>query len=136
LLPGDLLVVEGHGNPAEVGRVGIWQGGLDPCIHQNHLIRVRCRPGEFSPTYVWAYLNSAIGRQKLLRQGKTTSGLNTISVSNVKGVAVTQPPIRLQEDFTDRVTEATILGAAQAEARNRAEMAFQSLLAGVFGEGQ
>lgn len=133
LFPGDLLVIEGHGNPAEVGRVGMWPGGIDPCVHQNHLIRVRCRPDSFSPIYVWAYLNSNIGRQKLLRQGKTTSGLNTISVSNVKSVVVPQPPIQLQQDFASRVSDVTTLHSSQRSATEHAAQAFESLLAGVFG---
>ena len=41
LLPGDLLVVEGHGNAAEIGRVGVWDGQIQTCVHQNHLIRAR-----------------------------------------------------------------------------------------------
>jgi type I restriction enzyme S subunit len=135
LLPGDLLVIEGHGNPAEIGRVGIWPGGIDPCVHQNHLIRVRCMPERFHPVYVWAYLNSADGRRFLLREGKTTSGLNTISVSNVKGVSVPQPPIELQKRFADRIAEVTALQGSQQMASIRANHAFQSLMAGVFGEG-
>ena len=31
---GDLLVVEGHGNPNEVGRVAMWDGSISPCVHQ------------------------------------------------------------------------------------------------------
>lgn len=38
---GDLLLVEGHGNPLEIGRAAIWDGSIADCVHQNHLIRVR-----------------------------------------------------------------------------------------------
>jgi type I restriction enzyme S subunit len=130
----DLLVIEGHGNPAEVGRVGIWTGVVDPCTHQNHLIRVRCSPTRLEPFYVWASLNSAGGRQALLRQGKTTSGLNTISVSNVKNVSLPVPPIRLQQEFATRVGELTALQESQGFAGHGAEQTFQSLLARMFGE--
>ncbi len=37
---GDILVVEGHGNPEELGRAAVWTGAIDPCVHQNHLIRI------------------------------------------------------------------------------------------------
>ena len=135
LNPGDLLVIEGHGNPAEVGRVGIWPGGVDPCSHQNHLIRVRCDPRMIDPHFVWAYLNSASGRLVLLRQGKTTSGLNTISVSNVKSVVMPLPPLRLQRTFAEYVRHVEILNASQASAQHRAEQSFKSLLAGAFWQG-
>ena len=134
LLPGDLLVIEGHGNPAEIGRVGIWPGGIDPCVHQNHLIRVRCTPASFHPIYVWAYLNSEDGRRFLLREGKTTSGLNTISVSNVKGVKVPAPPIALQQEFARRIEEINALQASQHAASSLANQTFQSLLSGVFAQ--
>lgn len=41
LAPGDLLVVERNGSPDQIGRSAIWHGEIDPCVHQNHLIRVR-----------------------------------------------------------------------------------------------
>jgi hypothetical protein len=41
LQSGDVLVVEGHGNPEELGRSAVWGGEVAGCTHQNHLIRVR-----------------------------------------------------------------------------------------------
>jgi type I restriction enzyme S subunit len=103
LRPGDILVVEGHGNPKEIGRSAIWDGSVDPCVHQNHLIRVRVTPDRATPEFVSAFLNSASGRQHLLRAGKTTSGLNTISVTNVQRVEILAPPLGLQREFSSRV---------------------------------
>ena len=36
----DILIVEGHGNKAEIGRCARWDGSIDQCVHQNHLIRL------------------------------------------------------------------------------------------------
>jgi type I restriction enzyme S subunit len=33
----DLLFVEGNGSKDQIGRVAIWDGSIDPCVHQNHL---------------------------------------------------------------------------------------------------
>ncbi len=41
LVKGDLLVVEGNGSVDQIGRVAIWNGAVDGCVHQNHLIKVR-----------------------------------------------------------------------------------------------
>ena len=71
---GDLLVVEGHGNPLEVGRVATWDDSIPKCTHQNHLIRARPLRDRLLPEYACALLNSEVGRQTLLRAGKTTSG--------------------------------------------------------------
>jgi type I restriction enzyme S subunit len=84
LVKDDLLVVEGHGNPKEIGRAALWDGSVVGCVHQNHIIRVRFRGSRLLPRYACEYLNSPGGRRHLLRAGKTTSGLNTISVSEVR----------------------------------------------------
>ncbi|MEE4273825.1 MAG: restriction endonuclease subunit S, partial [Thermoanaerobaculales bacterium] len=68
---GDLLVVEGHGNKDEIGRVAVWDGSVDSCVHQNHLIRVRCNPNMLLPRFAEAYMNSWVGRRALLRAANT-----------------------------------------------------------------
>ena len=98
---GDLLVVEGHGNAAEIGRIAIWDGSVKDCVHQNHLIRVRPDRSLISSEFACAYLNSSSGRQHLLRSGKTTSGLSTITTSDVKACAMFVPPLALQHQFSD-----------------------------------
>ena len=41
LRPGDVLVVEASGSSHQVGRSAIWQGELDDCSFQNHILRFR-----------------------------------------------------------------------------------------------
>ncbi|BDT86559.1 hypothetical protein GV791_13160 [Nocardia cyriacigeorgica] len=102
LRKGDLLVVEGHGNPSEIGRVAVWDGSITTCTHQNHLIRVRVDESRMFPEYAESYLNSTVGRRHLLRSAKTTSGLNTISTSTVRSAPVMVPQLPLQEEFRER----------------------------------
>jgi type I restriction enzyme S subunit len=112
---GDVLVVEGHGNPNELGRAAVWSGALPRCTHQNHLIRVRPTPGVLEANFLSAYLNAGSGRAQMLRMGKTTSGLNTISTNNVRAVSMLLPPIELQRSFCKIVDgNAHLLGAMQA----------------------
>jgi type I restriction enzyme S subunit len=99
----DLLIVEGHGNPAEIGRGALWDGSVVGCIHQNHIIRVRFKRAQVLPLFACSYLNSPGGRRHLLRAGKTTSGLNTISVSEVRSAPVVLPPLSLQHEFASRI---------------------------------
>ena len=105
LRTGDLLLVEGHGNPLEVGRAAVWDGSIDGIVHQNHLIRVRFNSLSILPTFGAAWLNSHRGREHLVRSGKTTSGLNTISTRNVKSSPVPVPTLTAQRTF-----EASISG--------------------------
>ena len=111
LVQGDLLIVEGHGNATEIGRVAVWDGQIRDCVHQNHLIRARPDHSRLVPGFAAAYLNSSSGRQHLLRRGKTTSGLNTITTSDVKACGVFLPPVDLQCRFAE------IIEAARAVAR-------------------
>lgn len=100
----DLLVVEGHGNPSEIGRVGMWGGQVDgPVVHQNHLIRVRCRAGVLEPSFAMTWLNSSRGRGFLLRSAKTTSGLNTISSRQVKAAPIMLPSWERQVQFAEQL---------------------------------
>ena len=103
LAQGDILVVEGHGNPNEIGRAAVWDGSIEECTHQNHLIRVRPHLSSLVSEYVETFLNSNVGRKILIQNGKTTSGLNTISTRNVKDVRLPLPPTHLQFIFADQV---------------------------------
>ena len=115
LQPGDLLIVEGHGNADEIGRVAVWNASIEPCVHQNHLIRARPCPSSILPEFACAYLNSTSGRRHLLLRGKTTSGLNTISTSDVKACAISVPPLDLQRRYT-QIVDAARAAATMAKA--------------------
>lgn len=101
LCVGDLLIVEGHGNNREVGRSSVWDGSIPNCTHQNHLICVRLDSKIANSTYISAFLNSSGGRRQLNKFGKTTSGLNTISTSNVKATKVLLPPLPEQKKYSE-----------------------------------
>ncbi|MDZ5447376.1 restriction endonuclease subunit S [Micromonospora sp. 4G57] len=108
----DLLIVEGHGNAEEIGRAALWDGSVSPCVHQNHLIRARFGPTRIVPVFASYYVNSPGGRRHLLRAGKTTSGLNTISVGDVRSTPIATPPLDLQHTFAHRVAKVEVLKAA------------------------
>lgn len=101
---GDLLFVEGHANPNEVGRVALWDGSIDDCVHQNHLIRARVDSSVAHPAFMEAWLNSSRGREHFRKAGKTTSGLNTISASTVRSAPTPLPPLAIQQEFAELVT--------------------------------
>lgn len=127
LLANDLLIVEGHGNATEIGRCALWDGSVDPCVHQNHLIRVRVDQERLDPVFLCHYLNSPQGRQHLLRSAKTTSGLNTISTSNVKETPVVVPPMSLQKQFVERVTRVERVRATNLASLAQLEALYASL---------
>ena len=134
LVKDDLLIVERHANPAEIGRGALWDGSISGCIHQNHIIRARFVSANVVPLYACKYLNSPSGRRHLLRAGKTTSGLNTISVSEVRGTPVALPPVSLQSEFARRVTAVEKLKTAQRASLAELDSLFATLQHRAFRE--
>jgi len=111
LQPGDLLFVEGHANPHEVGRVAVWDGSVPDCVHQNHLIRVRLDPSVLLPAFAVAWFNSPAGASHFRRAGKTTSGLNTISANTVRSAPTLLPPLDEQRRIAAMLDHADALCA-------------------------
>lgn len=128
---GDLLVVEGHGNPQEIGRVAQWDSSIVPCVHQNHLIRVRLDECA-RPAYILALLNSIGGRRHLLRSASTTSGLNTISTADVKATPIMLPPQALQDEFVRSAEQVNQARAAMRASLQELDELFLSLEARAF----
>ena len=133
LVAGDILVVEGHGNANEIGRAAVWDGSIEGCVHQNHLIRVRASSDRLDSDFACAFLNSSSGRRELLRAGKTTSGLNTISTSNVKAVKLLLPPMTMQAAFAERVADIRGIIARQERSLDAARALERSLMARLLG---
>jgi restriction endonuclease S subunit len=101
----DILVVEGHADIAELGRASIWENQLPMCLHQNHLIRIRCRPG-VDPYYVLEYVNSPVGRAYFRGRGKSTSGLNTLNSTIVREMPIPIPSLTTQKSIADEMKKA------------------------------
>ena len=132
LKKGDILIVEGHGNKTEIGRSCVWDDSISNCVHQNHLIRVRVDDNIAESIYVSNFLNSIGGRSQLIKLGKTTSGLNTINTSNVKGIEILLPPIKIQKKYI--TIQETIFQYIQKlnQQQKESENLFNSLLQKAF----
>jgi type I restriction enzyme S subunit len=129
---GDLLFVEGHANPLEVGRVAVWSSAVDGCVHQNHLIRARLNPTQMLPGFASAWLNSSRGAVHFLRSAKTTSGLNTISASTVRSAPVPRVPLDDQRRFVAAVDRVRQVRTAVEGALAAHDELFASLKARAF----
>jgi type I restriction enzyme S subunit len=104
LRAGDLLVVEGNGSASQIGRAAIWDGSIEDCVHQNHLIRVRPQD-VLLPEYLEAVWNSPQNRARLSEVASSTSGLHTLSVSKLKQLSIPVPTIERQRELVAAVSE-------------------------------
>jgi type I restriction enzyme, S subunit len=98
----DLLIVEGNGSPTEIGRCAIWDGSIEDCVHQNHIIRSRPLSG-IEASFLLTYLNSPQGMEVMTQLASSTSGLHTLSVSKVNNIIVPLAPIEEQKEIVQRV---------------------------------
>ncbi|QIR40292.1 hypothetical protein HCG51_28650 [Tolypothrix sp. PCC 7910] len=89
----DLLIVEGHANPDEIGRCAIVPAEAVGLTFQNHLFRLRCK--SMNPNFALAWLNSEWVRAYWRRLCGTSSGLNTINRTMLNAIFV---PISTQDE--------------------------------------
>ncbi|MFH9175290.1 restriction endonuclease subunit S [Streptomyces albogriseolus] len=73
----DLLVVEGHASPHEIGRCARVDKGSAGLLYQNHLFRLRAI--SMIPSFGEIWLNSQYARSYWLKRCSTSSGLYTIN---------------------------------------------------------
>lgn len=87
LQSGDLLIVEGNGSIDQIGRVAVWADEVPECGHQNHLIRARLEANA-DPRFLLNFLLSPLGRDLIIEEASSTSGLHTLSISKVSNLIV------------------------------------------------
>ena len=98
LQAGDVLMNEG-GDFDKLGRGHVWDGSIDPCIHQNHVFAVR--PFAVSPRWLNAVTGSAYAQFYFMSRSKQSTNLASISSTNIMELPVVIPPADEQEALLD-----------------------------------
>lgn len=91
LIAGDILMTEG-GDRDKLGRGTIWRGQIDPCIHQNHVFRVRPAAESMLPEFLNYYMLTPQARSYFLQCAKQTTGIASINRTQLSGLPVPLPP--------------------------------------------
>ncbi len=120
LKTGDLLLTEG-GDPDKLGRGAVWQGGIQQCIHQNHVYRARFDPDVVLPAFVSAQIGSGYGKAYFLRHAKQTTGIATINQTVLRAFPLLLPPLGEQQGIV-RGLDARMSAVAAARAAALAEL--------------
>jgi type I restriction enzyme S subunit len=95
LVAGDLLIVEGHANPNEIGRCAKVSREAAGLTFQNHLFRLRAQ--DMLAGFASLWMNSNLARGYWRATCSTSSGLYTINRTQLSGVPVANPSKSEQE---------------------------------------
>lgn len=131
LKPNDILLTEG-GDPDKLGRGAVWHNEISPCIHQNHIFRVRPNFGIVNPSYLSFHIGSRYGKSYFLKAAKQTTGIASINLTQLKNFIAIVPPMILQNKF-ETITKNIQMQKEQVIKQSKhSEDLFQSLLQKAF----
>ncbi len=128
----DLLFVEGNGSIEQVGRVALWNGAIEPCLHQNHLIKARFN-AEVVPEYAIFYFMSEVGRRQIKDCAVSTTGLHTLSTGKVSNLMLPLPPLAIQREFAAFVEKVDKLKDVAKKIVEQMDTLYRSKLQEYFG---
>ena len=96
LQPGDLLLTEG-GDFDKLGRGAVWQGEIEPCVHQNHIFAVRFDQDVIQPEFVEYEMQSWHAKRYFLGVAKKTTNLATINRTQLAAFPIKFPNLIEQQ---------------------------------------
>ena len=97
---GDVLMNEGGDND-KLGRGAVWQGEIDPCIHQNHVFAIR--PHSIEPEWLDLLTRASYAKFHFFRVAKQSTNLASISSTNIKETPLVIPPESERREIIDYV---------------------------------
>jgi type I restriction enzyme, S subunit len=134
---GDVLMNEGGDND-KLGRGTVWEGQIDPCIHQNHVFAVRLLDPSLAE-WVARFTSTDAARSYFFLRSKQSTNLASINQSNVRELPVPMPPdeerLAILEELR-RSSNATseLYGHAQAHIERLREYRSSLISAAVTGQ--
>lgn len=95
LQKGDVLMNEG-GDYDKLGRGAVWNADISPCIHQNHVFRVRPDRNKIISIFLSLVSGSNYGKNYFVKSSKQTTNLASINSSQLKSFPIPLPTIQEQ----------------------------------------
>ncbi|WP_186043053.1 MULTISPECIES: restriction endonuclease subunit S [Burkholderia] len=114
-----------------VGKTGLWDGSTDAVL-ASYFIRLRVNRTIASPTYVWAFMNSAHMKRVLFATARGAIGQSNINSKELRAFRIPLPPGHLQREFEEQCRALADLTAQQRRSLEKAEAALNALMARCF----
>lgn len=99
---GDVLMNEG-GDFDKLGRGTVWNQEIDPCVHQNHVFRVRPRSEMLRSQFLAYWSQSAFGKKYFVLSSKQSTNLASINSTQLHKFPVARPDLEEQRRIEDRL---------------------------------
>lgn len=115
-----------------VGKTGIWDGRFE-AVAASYFIRLRVADDVVLPELFWAYFNTRFMKQRLFETARGAIGQSNINTKELRAFSIPIPPIALQRDFSEHISEIEGIRALNEKATTTADQMAQSLIAQVFG---
>lgn len=125
---GDLLITEG-GDWDKVGRTAIWRGGIENCLHQNHVFKARIPSRLLLNEWVEMVFNSGVGRDYFAGASKQTTNLASINMTQLRSFPMPIPPLDEQRRILSKLDALTDQASVWREQLER-KQSLASLFAG------
>ncbi len=121
LRKGDVLMTEG-GDYDKLGRGDVWDGSVEPCLHQNHVFAVRVDQERLIPEFLANLTASRSGKAYFQSCSKRSTNLASINSTQVKQFPVRLPDLSEQSEI---VTISKSFDAAISVATSRLSQQLQ-----------
>ena len=122
----DILLTEG-GDPDKLGRGAVWHGQVEPCIHQNHVFRVRLAADNMTPEFLSHLLASQRGKRYFRSMAKQTTGIASINMTQLRAFPLLEPPRAVQDEFLGRISSVQAARASADRSAKQLDALFAAL---------
>jgi type I restriction enzyme S subunit len=99
---GDVLMNEG-GDFDKLGRGSVWQEEIKPCIHQNHVFRVRPKDSQLRSYFLAFWSQSEMGKKYFVLNSKQSTNLASINSTQLNRFPVALPSPIEQERIETKI---------------------------------
>lgn len=128
------IVINRVNSPDYLGKSALIPALAEPTVFESNMMRFTVAADVIEPGYLIRFLQTKDAKRHILGRAKHSINQSSINQEDVKCIPILVPPLPLQQEFAQRVSEIRALQAAQAASRERTEHLFQSMLHRAFNQ--
>ncbi len=116
-----------------LGKCGLIQGLVEKTVFESNMMRLHVDESKLNPCYISHFLCSQYIYQQILKRAKKSVNQASINQKDVQSFVICIPPIELQTQFADFVTQVDKLKVEVQKSLDKLQMLFDSLMQRYFG---